>query len=189
MNAETNTEAMARSMEEARARAWEAATEMGEFGVAELARRAGTSLERAQLIVKAWVIDGAVVEVQMKIGAVRQVLRVVGTYAPPLRQVVRTPEDNMWHTIRRLRAVSPTDLSVHSTTDAIEVSIEAAAAYCRALLAAGFLRVSRKAQPRTGREAVYNLARDTGPRPPRPKRVRAVIDPNTDQTYLIGGAA
>ena len=44
------------------------------------------------------------------------------------------------------------------SADLIAVSVAEAAAYCRALLAAGYLRVSRKASPKNAREALYTLA-------------------------------
>jgi hypothetical protein len=40
------------------------------------------------------------------------------------------------------------------------------------------------------REAIYRLVRDTGPRPPRERRVRAVWDENLGEyTYISGGLA
>lgn len=179
----------ATSIDGHRAAAWAAAQGMGEFGAAEIAQITGTSIERAELIIRGWLVDGAVEIAQMRVGSARQLVRVVPGSEPSVKPRNRTPEENMWHTFRRLRTASPTDLAAHATTDSVTVTVEDAAAYCRALLAAGYLRVSRKASPKSARLAIYNLARDTGPKPPKPKRVRAVVDPNTGDTHLIGGAA
>lgn len=179
----------ATAMDMNRERAWAAALDLQEFGAAEIAQAAGTSLERAELIIRGWLVEGVVTVTQMRIGAVRQLVRIIPGQAPAARSRIRTPEENMWHALRRLRTASATDLAAHATTDTVTVTVEAASAYCRVLLAAGYLRVSRKANPKNARAAIYNLARDTGPKPPKPKRIRAVVDPNTGDTHLIGGAA
>lgn len=85
----------------------------------------------------------------------------------------------MWRTMQKLREFSPTDVAHHATTDEITVPVETAKQYCKVLLAAGWLRVLRKARPVRGEQAVYRLIRDTGPRPPMVQRVKAVYDPNT----------
>jgi hypothetical protein len=172
-----------------RARAWAKAREFeGDFGAADLAMAAECGIELAQTIVKGWLVDGLVIESQMRLGPMRQKVRINPDWRDQAAVVGRTPTDNMWHAARRLRTFGPTDLSAHATTDLIAVSVAEAAAYCRALLAAGYLRVSRKASPKNAREALYTLARDTGPRPPRENRVRAVVDANTGATYLLGAA-
>lgn len=182
-------EIAATAMDAHRETAWALALTLGDFGAAEIAQGTGTSLERAEQIIAGWLTEGRVTLTQMRIGNVRQTVTAVRDFAPAAQPRLRTAQDNMWFTIRRLRLVTPTDLAAHATTDTVQVSVEEAAAYCRALLAAGYLRVSRKAAPKSGREAMYNLAKDTGPKPPREKRVRAVVDPNTGATHLIGGAA
>lgn len=91
-----------------------------------------------------------------------------------------TQHGNMWRSMRMLQEFSPLDISAHSTTEEVEVTEEIAASYCRMLVTAGYLRVVRKAVPGR-RTAVYRLIRNTGPKPPRERRVRAVYDDNLDE--------
>ena len=77
-------------------------------------------------------------------------------------------------------------LAVAAATPDIEVTLDQAQAYCRSLLAAGYLSVARKAVPGKT-EALYRLIRKNGPLPPREKLVRAVIDDNTNAVVVIGG--
>jgi hypothetical protein len=93
----------------------------------------------------------------------------------------------MWTAMRQMRGgFTPRDLAAHATTEETLVTLETAQDYCRSLLGAGYLGVARKAVPGKT-EAIYRLIKNTGPRAPREKRVRAVIDANTEQTILIGG--
>lgn len=99
----------------------------------------------------------------------------------------QTVHGNIWRSMRMMRQFSPTDLAIHSTTDVVDVSDQAAKEYCRMLTRAGYLRVIDKALPGR-REARYRLVKNTGPRPPREKRVRAVFDENLDEfTHVAGG--
>jgi hypothetical protein len=107
---------------------------------------------------------------------------------PAPAQARRSPEQNMWTAMRQLKSFTPRDLAAHAATEEVMVTIEAAQSYCRSLFSAGFLAVARKAVP--GKvEAYYRLTRNTGPRPPREKRVRAVIDDNTEAGVVIGEVA
>jgi hypothetical protein len=91
--------------------------------------------------------------------------------------------------MRALRSFSPTDVMAHSHTPEFEVSLGTAQEYCQMLARSGHLRVMTKALPGR-REAIYRLVRDTGPRPPRERRVRAVWDENLGEyTYISGGLA
>ncbi len=191
MKAGIRTTLIASAMDRAKEQAWAKASGLGEFGAGELSQASGCSVETAQAIIKGWLVDGAVVETQQRgNGGVRQMVTVNPDFKQPaLTDNGRTSADNMWFAARRLRTFSPTDLAAHATTPVLAVSATEAATYCRALLAAGYLRVSRKANPKSAREAIYHLVRDTGPRPPREKRVRAVVDANTGETHLLGGQA
>ena len=98
----------------------------------------------------------------------------------------RSPEHNMWTAMRQLKSFSPRELAAHASTEDTPVTLEVAQDYCRALLGAGYLVATRKAVP--GKQlAIYRLTRNTGPRPPREKRVRAVVDDNTETVIVIGG--
>lgn len=99
----------------------------------------------------------------------------------------QTAYGNMWRAMRMIREFSPTDLAIHSTTDVVDVSDQAAKEYCRMLCRAKYLRVVEKALPGR-REPRYRLINNTGPKPPREKRVRAVFDENLDDyTHIAGG--
>lgn len=101
----------------------------------------------------------------------------------------QSPIGNMWRSMRMMAEFSPTDIAAHSCTDETPVTEADAAAYCRTLVVAGYLRVVRKAIPGQ-RTATYRLIRNTGPRPPRERRVRAVYDDNLGQfTHVNGGPA
>jgi hypothetical protein len=68
------------------------------------------------------------------------------------------------------------------------VSIEDARAYCRMLLAAGYMRVVSKAVPGK-KEAIYRLFRITGVQAPREKRMRCIVDENLGTAIPIMGAS
>jgi hypothetical protein len=93
---------------------------------------------------------------------------------------------NMWRTMRAMGEFSPRELASHSTTDTVGVSETHAKVYCSKLLAAGFLRVLRKARPGQ-QQAIYRLVRNTGPRPPVVQRVQRVFDPNNGKFHDLGG--
>jgi hypothetical protein len=168
--------------------AWAVAERHGTFGYAEISAETKICMDQATRIVQGWVKAGAVELVQAGIGK-RNLWRVRPDYLPPLVVAPRGPADNLWTAMRRLRSFTATDLSAHATAEAVTVTVSDAAEYCRALLAAGYLAVVRKAAPDRKREAIYRLVKDTGPRPPRERRVRAVVDANTEQVIVIGGAA
>lgn len=94
--------------------------------------------------------------------------------------------ENMWRSMRGLAEFTPRDLAVHSTTPDVSVTEWTAKSYCSMLLRTGFLRVIQKASPFHGRQAVYRLIRNTGPKPPQIQRVKQVYDPNTRQVHLPG---
>jgi hypothetical protein len=99
----------------------------------------------------------------------------------PPSQDGRTPEGNMWRTMRRMPNFTPIDLVAHSNAGGVEVSIEKARTYCRLLLQAGYLRV-RETAIHGQRPARYQLVRNTGPKAPEVRRVRVMLDMN-DETF------
>lgn len=173
--------------------AWERARAMGEFGYADLCEAAGFSATVAFRLVAEWERAGAV-ELVRSDGR-RRVFRVVDPAAfdvlPEARKAAppprgQSPERNMWTAIRTLTNFSAHDVAVHGSTDEVAIGVEEAHAYVRALLRFGYLRVIRKAVP--GRSpATYRLTRNTGPQPPRLRRVTGLHDPNTG-AFLHGEA-
>lgn len=156
-----------------------------EFGYAEIALQMGVSEDHARKIVRGWRTLDLLEEVRSG-HRIRSAWRVRDGARLRLAVAARSPEQNMWTAMRQLRSFSARELAAHASTEEVPASVEAAQDYCRALLGAGYLVATRKAMP--GKQpAIYRLARNTGPRAPREKRVRAVIDDNVGQTILIGG--
>ena len=93
-----------------------------------------------------------------------------------------TKQGNLWRAIRQVKEFTALDVAVMANTDDIHVTEADAKAYLQMLNRAGYLRVIRKAHPAVGRKARYRLLRDTGPKPPKERRVRAVWDEN-EQAY------
>ena len=157
------------------------------FGYAELTRNMDKSLTWARNRISAW-LKADLIEVVAQPQTAPWSWRVKDAARQALPIRTRSPEDNLWTAMRQLKSFGPRVLAVHATTETVGVSLEQAQAYCRALLGAGYLSVAKRAVPGKS-EAIYRLIRNTGPRPPREKRVRAVIDANTEQTIVIGGGA
>jgi hypothetical protein len=167
--------------------AWALALRLPQFGYVEISTQLAIGAEFATAIVRGWVKAG-LLDIVRDGHRVRRLWKVREGAERPLPKVARTPEDNLWTAMRKLRSFTARDLSAHATTDRVIAPMDLAHGYCRSLLAADYLRVERKSGP-GGREAIYRLCRDTGPLPPRERRVRAVVDENTDETRVIGGAA
>lgn len=124
--------------------------------------------------------------------ALYRLARDAGHHAPRVRRdgspvTQGAGTENMWRSMRMLPRFSALDLSVHSTTETVNVSEATAQSYCSILSRTGFLRVVRKADPVKGRKAVYRLVRNTGPRPPMIQRVKQVFDPNTREVHRPEG--
>ncbi|WP_421210045.1 hypothetical protein [Aeromonas enteropelogenes] len=88
----------------------------------------------------------------------------------------------MWQSMRILKMFDRDDVA--STAEA---SVNTVRVYLRSLMLAGFLR-----QQGTGSEAIFILARDTGPKPPAPvyeragkSNLRGVTDLNTGVTHEL----
>ena len=161
------------------------AATLTEFGYADIAIKMAVTEDHARKIVRAWNKTGLLDEVRSG-HRIRSLWKVREGAKSTLAVKSRSPAQNMWTAMRQMKSFNPRDLAAHATTQETEVTLEAAQDYCRALLGAGYLAVARKAIP--GKvPAIYRLVRDTGPRPPREKRVRALIDDNTEQTIVIGG--
>ncbi|QYK42836.1 MAG: hypothetical protein KF887_06970 [Paracoccaceae bacterium] len=163
-----------------------AARKLGEWGYAHIAAEVHIPVERATDIVRGWLAQGLAEIVRQARGAQPRLFRLCGTAVEALqRPRGRTPEDNLWTAMRGLVSFTPTDIAAHATNDLIVVPVDHARAYCRLLMQAGYLRVERKADPAREREARYRLIQNTGPLPPRERRVRAVVDANTRAVKVL----
>lgn len=167
--------------------AWAVAERLGKFGYAEISAELGISMKRAARIVRSWRAAGACDLIQSG-PKNRNVFQVVpeAKRLPNARRRGSAPQ-NIWNAMRGLRAFTPTDLAAHARTDDVVVTSESARSYCQALLRAGYLKVERKAVPGR-REAIYRLIRNTGPKPPRERRVRAVVDDNLGEIVHVDGS-
>lgn len=167
------------------AAAWAHAMTLETFGYAEIARAMKIGHDAATRIVRSWAADGALEPVQSG-HRLRNLWRVRPGHRPVLPAEPRSAPQNMWTAMRGLQSFTATDIAAHASTAAVAVGPGDAAAFCRALLAAGYLRVARKAAT-GGRETIFRLVCNTGPRPPVERRVRAVVDGNTGAVTLISG--
>lgn len=161
----------------ARDRAWDQVKGLPSFTVDQVADLTGVKRETARGYCRTWELEGKARVSERPFGK-PMVYTPSGT-VPPIEGYTPTgsPEGNMWTVMRRLRQFSPTDLAAHSNAGGVEVTIDQARVYARALMSAGYLKVRVTAQPGI-REAVYQLIGNTGPRPPVVKRVSGVFDPN-----------
>lgn len=91
--------------------------------------------------------------------------------------------EQMWSAMRAMRSFTPTSLAQHAAVGLVPIAVADARKYCRALLAAGYLTVVRKATAKT--EAQYRLSRRSGPSAPKMRRVSAIIDPNSGETIVL----
>lgn len=163
------------------------AAALDQFGFADLAKKMEKSMTWARRQVRAWIDAGIIEQLPVVEGEAWQWRMTASAKAGLVLAVkTRSPELNMWTAMRQLKSFSPRELSAHATTETTAVTLEMAQDYCRALMGAGYLTVVKKAVPGS-RLAIYRLIKNTGPRPPRAKRVRAVVDDNTETVTVIGG--
>lgn len=92
-----------------------------------------------------------------------------------------TVAEQLWRGMYILKEFTFIDLI---ETASVEIPVETAKAYCKMLLATGYLRVLRKAEPTSGRIARYRLIRNNGPKPPQIQRVKRVYDPNSREVFM-----
>lgn len=166
---------------------WAVALRLKTFGYAEISAQAGVSIAFATKVVRGWADDGRCKLIQQAAGKGRNLFAIdpEKVAKPAVRGTV---VQNTWNSMRGLKTFTPTDLAAHSTTPTVAVSSTAARSYCQALLRAGYLKVIRTAIPGR-REAIYRLIKNTGPRPPRERRVRAVWDENLGEFTHVAGAS
>lgn len=160
-----------------RDRAWEAVKGLASFTAAQVADLCGAQYETARGYCRHWELEGLARVAERPHG--KPLVYVPAGAVRPIEGFTPTSsaEGNMWRVMRHLRQFSPTDLAAHATAGGVEVSVEQARGYARALMTAGYLKVRVTAQPGI-REAVYQLIDNTGPRAPVVKRVSGVFDPN-----------
>ncbi|MFD1342912.1 hypothetical protein [Litorisediminicola beolgyonensis] len=173
---------------------WDATERFDEFSAYDLSAAMHVQVEHAYRALKIWMQWGFVELVRVQRGKnfyrrnpLRAGQRPPRTDEDGRRLTETTPQERMWRVMRRGDSFTPLDLVMLASTPDGPVSEEEAIEFCRMLVLADYLRTERKAQ--AGNPPVYRLIQDTGPRPPRKRRVHGVYDENRDAfTYLAGGA-
>lgn len=178
-----------RSKLENREHLWAVARAHEEFDAHELSAASGRSVRYVKDALRDWIDGGYVTRAGTR--GNKALFRVTAPEGDPNRRLRCTtlnagPEERMWFAIRKCGAVfGARDVAMWANSDDVPVSVEDAHRYCRNLMAAGYLRCVVKADGR-GNPAQYRLIRDTGPRAPIERRVRALIDPNSNAIRLLG---
>ena len=178
-------------------RLWEIAKANETFTAFDLSADARRSLEFVRLRLKLWLKWGYIEELAEKRG-MKKLYRITvkgQAHTPVLDEVDGQPireggsaNENMWRSMRMMVTFDHVDIAMQSNTVAQPVTEEQARSYCQMLANAGYLQVLKKAGK--GRNALYKLVKNTGPKPPREKRVRAVYDDNKRAfTYVAGGVS
>lgn len=160
---------------------WTTARRLGRFTYASLAAEAHVSLDRAMMLAREWLRSKAISQCDAggRGGRLTFVVQSTAEDMPKPRggNTCVSPEQAMWIAIRRSGAFCATDISALANTDEIAISHEQIRAYLQTLLAAGYLKVVRKAVHRKS-EAVYRLLNNYGPFAPVSRRLSVVYDPN-----------
>lgn len=170
--------------------------EQGEFSAKHLQAQFKRSPEYVRQVLNDWKLAGYIKVIRKQAARNWYVVTRDDQTLPTARdqygRVLRetTPQLVMWQSMRRLKTFNSADVLMHSNTPSQPVTKDEAHQFCAFLANAGYLSVLEKAQPGKGKLARYKLVRNTGPLPPREKRVRAVWDDNEQAyTYVAGEVA
>lgn len=117
-----------------------------------------------------------------------ELIKDVGHHAPRVREdgskvTQGAVYEQLWRGMYMLQSFTFLDLIQHAS---IEIAESTARDYCKRLLAAGYLRVERKADPHRALIAKYRLIRNRGPQAPQIQRVPQVYDPNSREVFALG---
>lgn len=170
--------------------AWNTAVTMNEFRLIDLIDKTGMAESTIRRWVMQWRMSGAVVE--RGTDQLGKIFSVADRSSASMARLgarsdkVETAEGNMWRAMRMMREFSARDIAAHACTQTVPVHEGDALRYCDMLARAEYLRETRRALS-SGRPALFRLIRDTGPRPPRARRVTGVYDANVDTFIQLGG--
>lgn len=156
------------------------------FSVEDIANALGITMTRAYNVIRHLVKAGRAEVARPRKGPICGLWRPANR--PPVVAARKTSRasEQMWAAMRAMPKFTPTALANHATVGEVEVTVDAARKYCRALMQAGYLRVLQKADRQ--HEAVFRLSKRSGLKAPNLRRVLAVVDDNTNETVVIGGA-
>lgn len=176
--------AAAASRPEGRDVIWREIRALKRFSIFDLECRTRMGAER----IKAYVVGltnagylARAVKVDPLARAFWGLVRDVGVEAPRVRRdgtpvTQGAARDQMWRTMKVLKAFSYVDLQVAASTETSPIDRDDAKHYCSYLARAGYLAISVPGGPnRPGR---YRFVRNTGPKAPQVQRVKQVFDPN-----------
>jgi hypothetical protein len=166
--------------------AWLAALRLQQFVYANISYEVSTTVAHATHIVKGWEAAGKVRRIATpQYGRASKItFEVIPEGEIRVLPAPGDAYDQMWTSMRKIGGFSPVDLA---SMCSVPVTVEEAAAYCRMLLTAGYLKVVQKAAP-PNRPAIYRLINATGVRAPRVRRVACIVDPNRGTTLPLSEA-
>lgn len=165
------------------ARIWKLAQRQVTFGYGEVIAELSLSEALVREVMLGWVAEGRLREVGLG-KRKRKMFEVTTAYREP-KDRNSIIAQQLWTVMRGMKTFEPLDLSSQCRED-LQVTVPEASAYAQSLLRGGYLKVQRTASPGI-REARYQLVRNTGPLPPREKRVTAVWDPNEANYAYVAG--
>jgi hypothetical protein len=93
----------------------------------------------------------------------------------------------VWTAIRITKEFVIADLFAGISPSRPDIEVAFIDDYCEALRQGDMLKLSRRADPESGRSAVYRLINDTGPLPPKPMLTKVLVDQNTRQIAYVEG--
>jgi len=162
---------------EADEKAWAEVERLPIFTATTLVERLDFPVSRARKYMKRWHEEGRIASC----GTLKDGKTLTYRVAPvpsdgPQKSAITTTPQAIWTAIRLLRRFTATDILFAIAAARPDLELKEVQTYCQFLFKAGFLRALKKATMHS--EAIYALARDTGPLAPYQKRVRVLIDPN-----------
>lgn len=165
-------------------RAWDAVKARETMTTKQLRLAYPMTVRESEEIVRRWVKEGRITFVERSETGWRY-YAIRADFAPPVEDRGRSPEDNMWLSMRKLRSYSVADIVFQANSADAPVTEAMARDYIRALLAAKFIRVLRKASDNL--PALYVTSKKKSVRAPILRRVRVIEDPNTGAIFLLTG--
>jgi hypothetical protein len=169
--------------DEVEAKIWALAQRHGVFGYGEIIAELSLSERVVRDIVLGWVAAGRVTE--RPAGKRHRKMFALPEHHREPKDRTSIVAQQLWTAMRGLKTFGPRDLASHCRED-LAVQLPEASAYAQSMLRGGYLKVVQTASPGK-REATYKLVRNTGPRPPREKRVQAIWDPNEATYAYVAG--
>ena len=121
-----------------------------------------------------------------------QLISDCGVEAPKINRqgrLVNTGDkrEQMWRTMKILNEFTYRDLAINASIEDSAISNDDAKSYCNKLAKAGYLAVVKKGTRTSLTRYRFLNSKNTGPKPPRVKKVTQVFDPNTNKVMWTSG--